>query len=52
MFESSPLPISPNFGATTSMNSSIELNSTGIWKLDIYLDDTYYVTIFVEGEKI
>lgn len=51
LFESGPLTLAPNLGATTSLPSGIKLNSTGLWKLDIYLDDEYYETLVVEGKE-
>ncbi|MNN67742.1 hypothetical protein D3C81_1833970 [compost metagenome] len=51
MFESGPLGLAPNLGATTSLPSGIKLNSTGLWKLDIYIDNYYYESLFVEGKE-
>jgi len=51
LFESGRLTFAPNLGATTSMPSGIKLNSIGIWKLDIYLDNEYFETLVVEGKE-
>jgi hypothetical protein len=49
LFEYSRLGLSPNLGATTSLPSGIKLTSTGLWKLDIYLDNVYYDSLIVQG---
>lgn len=40
-----------NFGEVVSLPSIINFASTGIWKLNIYLDDIFYETIVVEGKE-
>jgi len=52
LLESKPLTVAPNLGATTSLPSGIKLTSTGLWKLDIYLEEKYYETLIVEGTII
>lgn len=51
LLESSPLTIAPNLGATTSLPSGIKLTTTGLWKLDIYLGESYYDSLIVEGTE-
>ncbi|MDN4071323.1 DUF4871 domain-containing protein [Paenibacillus sp. FSL R5-0407] len=51
LFEWDPLVLAPNLGATTSLPSGIKLTSTGLWKLNIYLDNEHYESLFVEGKE-
>lgn len=39
----------PNLGANAALPSGLKLTASGMWKLDIYIGDVRYETLYVEG---
>ncbi|CAH8770984.1 DUF4871 domain-containing protein [Paenibacillus dendritiformis] len=39
----------PNLGANATLPSGLKLTASGMWKLDIYIGDLRYETLYVEG---